>query len=83
MKSTRNTEEQTTIDPDERLIESLNPTLKKFCKTFDKKHINLAKKNTYVNQREAKHADILHKVKENTGREKAQTNTESSPDKCN
>ena len=49
VKSTRNTEEQTTIDPDERLIESLNPTLKKFCKTFYKKHINLAKKK-YLRQ---------------------------------
>ena len=62
--NTQNTEDTTKIDPSERLIESMNPTLGEFCKTFYKQHIKLLIKLTYSKQRESKHADILCKVNE-------------------
>ena len=63
-KSTQNTEEQKKIDPYERLIELLNPTLGKLYRTFYKQHIKLVMKLAYIKQHESKHSDILCKSNE-------------------
>ena len=76
-KTTRNTEEKTTIFPANRLIELMKHTLRKFCRKFYKEHIKLATKLTYSKHRKSKHVDILHKSKENTDKEQVKDNTES------
>ena len=68
-KVTRETEEKTTSFPAKRLIELLKTTLRKFCKTVFKQHINFAKKLAYSKHCEAKHVDILCKAKENADKE--------------
>ena len=76
MKITHNTEEKTKIDLSKRLIQFLKPTLGKMCKIFYKQNIKVATKYTYINQREAKHADILCKAKDNLEGDQGQYNTE-------
>ena len=54
------------------------PTLGKFCRTFYKQHIKLAKKITYIKQHKANRVDILRKAINNTDEYKSQENRESS-----
>ena len=76
VKITRNTEEQKTIAPDERLIEFLNPILGKFCKKFYKQHIKHVKKLTHSNKQKEKDANIPNKENK-SDKEQSKYNIES------
>ena len=67
-----------TIDPAERLIESLKPTLGKLCKTIYNQYIKIIIKITYRNKHAENHANTLCKEKGESGKDKEQANTESS-----
>ena len=58
----------------------MKPTLRKFCRTIYKQYIKLATELTYRKHRNANHADILHKSKDNAEKEQLQATTESRSD---